>query len=574
MTFEEHKEAFDDYLDYCLNPDNAVSSWIRKLCQRHLDEMARVEEEDFPWFFDDEAVAHVLEVFSLLQLTEAQWFGKPFLLLRWQRMVIFMAYGWKWKETKQRRFFDIFIKVARKNGKTQFLAAIGIYGQSFDSYEDGCQVWWFATKKEQAKIGFGYQKKMAELLIAKSPAVAAEIKVMQFRIQDRTTTGYTGYLGKNSKGEDGFNPFYGISDEGHAQETDDMREVVTSGMVSRDSPMMWSISTEGFLEDSPFVRFQNRCKQALDGIIEMPETLPFIFDLDEGDDWEDEANWGKPNPSLGESLKIENLRRDYRNAKAKGLTAVRNFQTKNLNIRQKNAEVWIPPATWRENAGPRTRDELLGAMKRRICFGGLDLASVQDLCSYVLLFPPSHEAEKWVVLQWSWVPEQTVEQRVKVDAAPYLQFIERGELITNARRTTDYDMIKAKILWSAEEYILHSVGFDRYNAYQMIPQIEEYGIRMEGFNQSFPSMSAPTLTVETLATERMLEHGGDSLLAWAISNVVLEKKDDFVKPSKGLANEKIDPAVALIMATGQANEYMHEITAGADWSPMVVIGLK
>lgn len=574
MTFEEHKEAFDDYLAYCLNPDNAVSSWIRKLCRRHLDEMARIEEEGFPFFWDWAAVKHVVEVFALLQLTEQKSYGKPFVLLKWQRMATFMAYGWKWKETGQRRFFDIFIKVARKNGKTQYLAAVGIYGQSFDEYEDGCQVWWFATKKEQAKIGFGYQKKMAELLIAKSPSVAAEIRVMQFRIQDRTTTGYTSYLGKNSKGEDGFNPFYAFSDEGHAQETDEMREVMTSGMVARDSPMMWSISTEGFLEDSPFVRFQKRCKQALDGIIEMPETLPLIFDLDEGDDWEDERNWSKPNPALGESLSLENLRRDYRNAKTKGVTAIRNFMTKNLNIRQKNAEVWIPAATWRENSGASTRDELIEAMKGRLCFGGLDLASVRDLCSLVLLFPPNIETERWVILHWSWAPEPSIDKRVKVDSAPYLQFIQRGEMTTTPRQTTDYDEIKKKVLWVAEHFQLHSIAFDRYNSYQIIPQIEEYGIRMEAFNQSFPSMSAPTMTVDALASERLFEHGGDTLLTWAISNVALDRKDDFVKPSKGASSEKIDPAVALIMAMGQANEYMHEVTAGLDWSPMVVIGLR
>lgn len=404
--------------------------------------------------------------------------------------------------------------------------------------------------------------------------MAGELRVMQYRIQDRNGNGYTSYLGKNSKGEDGFNPFYGICDEYHAHVTDDMMGVVESGMIARDSPMTWIITTAGVLIDGPCVQFEKKCKQILDGIDLDTEVLPLIFDLDPEDDWEDETNWSKANPALGESLKIENIRRDFRKAKNGGIAGRLNFMTKNLNIYQKSNQVWVPGKTWMANSGNLDRGQLVGEMKGRLCFGGLDLASTRDLCSLVLLFPPRSEHEKWVVLQWSWAPEASIDERIKVDAVPYRQFIERGELITTPGRTTDYNLIKEKVLWAAEAYELHSVAYDRYNSYQVIPQIEEYGIVMEPYNQSFPSMSAPTQTVEMLATNLYFEHGGDTLLGWAVGNVVIEKKDDLVKPSKKRSPEKIDPVVSMVMAMGQANEYMHEVTAGSDWSPMVIIGLK
>ena len=212
-------------------------------------------------------------------------------------------------------------------------------------------------------------------------------------------------------------------------------------------------------------------------------------------------------------------------------------------------------------------------MRGRLCFGGLDLASSSDLCSLTLLFPPVEAGEFWHILQWSWVSEDTFERRCRLDNAPYLQFLDRAELEVTEGDSTDYEAIKRRILQCQADYDMHSCAYDRYNSYKLIPELVEEGVKMEPFNQSFPAFNAPTVTTEVLAKKSQFEHGNDSLLAWAVSNVALAQKGDWVKPSKDKSSEKIDPLVALCMAVGQSLEYLTEIEANAAASPMVVIAL-
>jgi phage terminase large subunit-like protein len=221
----------------------------------------------------------------------------------WQAAILYLAYGWRRKKDHKRRFVKVYIKVARGNAKTEFLAGVGNIGFFFESEKDP-QIYWVATKKAQAAIGFGRQKTMAQRLRRDYVEVAEMCDTSVARIYETKGVGYVTYLGKDSKTEDGFSPLYGLIDEYHAHPNDDMIHVIESGMVKRESPMTWIITTAGNNPQCPCAEFEKRAKQMLQGDMLNEQLLAFIYDLDEGDDWQDQNVWAKANPAMGVSINL------------------------------------------------------------------------------------------------------------------------------------------------------------------------------------------------------------------------------------------------------------------------------
>lgn len=568
MSEQIARQKVNRYTEFVLNKDSIVSSWVRKMVNLHLADLERVPESDFPFYFDEEAALHAILLFDNLQFAKGS--KEFFNLLDWQTFIMWCAYGWRRKSYKDgewvidsendfRRYKQIYIKVARKNGKTEWMAGIGIYGQFFDPHTEDAEIYWFATKKEQAAKGFDRQKEMTTRLANYSPAFATMARVMQYKIVSRSGSAFTTYLGQDSSGEDGAYPFYGLCDEYHAHKTNSMLNVVESGMVARHSPMTWIITTAGDNPESPCAQFEKFCKQGLDGIVPLGGVLPFIYDLDEGDDWEDEKNWVKPNPSLGQTVRIENLRDDYEKAKSQGVSFKNNFLRKNLNVWLRAHSEWIPADVWKANAGPHTVNELRESLNGRICFGGLDLALKSDLSSLTLCFPPKDADEKIKLLTWNFCPEETAYKRAELDAVPYIEWAEKGNMILTPGNVTDFGFIEKKILELCETYNIHSIGYDPYKSTQLVTNLLEHGVQMEVFAQKPQVMSPAVNEFERLALCESFEHADDPVLKWCVSNAVTtESAQGNIRLDKSASGEKIDAAVSAVMAVGQWAEHRDE----------------
>jgi phage terminase large subunit-like protein len=288
----------------------------------------------------------------------------------------------------------------------------------------------------------------------------------------------------------------------------------------------------------------------------MGGVLPFIYDLDEGDDWEDEKNWVKPNPSLNETVRIENLRDDYQKAIAQGISFKNNFLRKNLNVWLRAHSEWIPADVWNKNAGPHNVNELRESLKGRICFGGLDLALKSDLSSLTLCFPPKDEGEKIKILTWNFCPEDTAYKRAELDAVPYIEWAESGYMILTPGNVTDFGFIEKKILELCELYNIHSIGYDPYKSTQLVTNLLEHGVQMEVFAQKPQVMSPAVNEFERLALCESFEHANDPILKWCISNAVTtESAQGNIRLDKAASGEKIDAAVSAVMAVGQWAEH-------------------
>lgn len=537
------------------------SSWIKKAVARHDADLARADDDTFPYVFNEKKANRALMLFELLKHGKGKWRGIPFNLMDWQAFIVYVAYGWENRETQQRRFRSVYIKVARKNAKTEFLAAIGLIGFFFDNEPDA-EVYWFATKKDQAKIGWDRQKVMTEQLRKDSPMFGKFCDTTMYRIFSKGGSATVAYLGADGSTEDGLAPHYGLCDEYHAHRTDEMVDVIESGMGSRAEPMMWYITTAGFNPYCPCAEFEKACKNVLDGTTPNDQILAFIYDLDDDDDWQDQRMWAKANPALNWVDTLENtLLANYAKALTQGAEKQNNFKTKHLNMWVSSSATWIQHKDWMDLARP----DVLRTLKGLRCYGGLDLASRRDIAALCLYFPEQDGLDVAFATWLMFCPEETATERSKTDQVPYRDWGQEGWLHLTPGNVVDYTYIKQAIMQAADNFDLRAVMYDDWNSTQLVIDCIAEGLEMERIGQGWKSLSPPTKQIDIEVAQKMITHDGSPVMAWMMGNVDLEyDAAGNVKPSKKRSAEKIDGVFALVMARAGAmhNEGDEDIEPG------------
>ena len=274
-----------------------------------------------------------------------------------------------------------------------------------------------------------------------------------------------------------------------------------------------------------------------------PSFYPVIYGLREEDDWNDEKNWYKANPSLGHTISIDRVRDAYREALDN--PAEENvFKQLRLNIWTNSAVAWIPEHIYDRGNQKIDYTSLLG----RDCYAGLDLSSTSDITALVLVFPSRTEEEKYIVLPFFWLPEETLELRCRRDHVLYDVWERQGYILTTEGNVIHYGFIERFIEQLGEKYHIVEIAYDRWNATQMVQNLEDMGFTMVPFGQGFKDMSPPSKELYKLLMEGNIIHGGNPVLKWMAQNVVMRQDPaGNIKPDKEKSVEKIDGIVALIM---------------------------
>lgn len=540
----------EQYIDDVLNKKIVTGEAIYLQCQRHREHLEKQANKDFHFYFDRESASRALKFAALSFFGKGRLSGQPFKLEGWQAALLWQVYGWR-RKSNSRKYKQVYIKVARKNGKTEFLSLIGNYGftlEAFKAEERDPEIYWAATKKEQAKYGWTIQKSQLSHLRNASSKVRNYSKILTHNIDTTKGTGFVRYLGKDSKTEDGLSPYYGLIDEYHEHPTDDMVNVVISGMGARLSPLLWIITTAGFNPHSPCAQFEKRCYDILRGTIDNENILPWIFDLDEGDKWDNKKNWCKANPNLGVSVSMEFLESQYQDAITMGADKEVNFLTKNLN-KWVNAKVtFIKDAVYKSNMQNIDYE----ALKGKIAYGGLDLASIDDTTAYCLYFPEQEGLEKATAIWSIFMPENNIRDRVSKDGVPYLDWVREGWIHTTPGNVTDYNWIKRHIIESFELYNIRSVGYDRWNSSQLVIDLLDEGLPFEKFGQGFGSMNSPTKEYQRLMLTNEINVGENPVARWQNSNIHIDMSPaGDIKINKMKSTDKVDAMVSLAMAIGE-----------------------
>ena len=473
--------------------------------------------------------------------TKGKWAGTPFWLLPWQEQLIRDIFGIV-KPDGNRQFRTAFVEICKKVGKSELAAAVALYLLYADN-EPSAEVYGAAADRQQASIVFDVAKQMVEM----APALMKRSKLMGAtkRIVNYSNAGYYQVLSAEVGGKHGFSVSGLVFDEIHTQPNRQLYDVLTKGSSdARQNPLHFIITTAGNDRHSIAYELHTKAVDILEGRRVDPTFYPVVYGLKDDEDWEDEANWYKVNPSLGYTVDIERLRDAYREAKQNPADEI-TFKWLRCNMWVSSTVAWIPDAIYMRGNEPIDMDALAG----RDCYAGLDLSSTGDITALVLIFPPRDEEEKYVLLPYFWIPEETIPRRVKANSVPYDIWEKQGYIMSTEGNVIHYDFIEKFIMYLSEKYHILEIAVDRWNATQMIQNLEGEGFTIVPFGQGFSSMSAPTKEFYRLLMEGRIIHGGNPVLRWMAGNVVIDTDPaGNIKVTKAKSKEKIDGIVAAIMA--------------------------
>lgn len=503
----------------------------------------------YDYYFDDAAAEAAIEFFPrYLRHSKGEFAGKPFKLDPWQaKEIIGPFFGWKRKDNKRRRYRTCYLRVPRKNGKSTLCSGVAILALVGEA-QPGAEVYCAATDKRQASIVFNEAKQM----VMASPDLMRICDGFKNTIFCSAINGRIEALSAEAQTKDGLNTFALIIDEMHAQRNRDLYDVLHTSQGAWAEPIEFIATTAGKDRSSFGFQMDEYALKVRDGVIEDEEFLPVIYGASAEDDWRKEETWRKANPGYGVSLQPDYMRRQARQAEE--MQAYQNtFKQLHLNIWVDGASKAIDADLWTENTGEISWQELERELEGRVCHAGIDLSSTTDLTALVLVFPPDEEGGDWYVLPRFFVPADNIAKRAKRDRVPYGLWRDQGALIATEGNVIDYRAIREQLEADRETFRIASVGYDPWNATQTALELQDQGFMMFEFRQGFASMAYPTREFFRLLEARKLLHGGHPVLKWNASNLSVQTDAaGNAKPDKARSTDRIDGAVAEIIAIGRA----------------------
>jgi phage terminase large subunit-like protein len=495
--------------------------------------------------YDEAKAQHAVNFINCLKHTKGQWRGVPFDLLPWQDKIIRDIYGTV-KDNGYRQYNTAYIEIPKKNGKSELAAAVALLMTCGDN-EWGAEVYGCASDRQQASIVFD----VAVDMIDQSPALKKRTKPIMSvkRLVYKPTNSFYQVLSAEAYTKHGLNVHAVVFDELHAQPNRDLFDVMTKGSGdARLQPLFFLITTAGTDRNSICYEQHQKAQDILEGRKIDPTFYPVIYGIGDNDDWGNKQNWYKANPSLGYTIDIEKARNAYQSAKEN--PAEENiFRQLRLNQWVKQSTRWMPMDKWDDCAFKIDIDSLRG----RECFAGLDLSSTTDITAFVLVFPSRTAEEKYIVLPYFWIPDENLKLRVRRDHVPYDVWEQQGYIKTTEGNVVHYGFIETFIEELGTKYNIREIAFDRWGAVQMVQNLEGMGFTVVPFGQGYKDMSPSSKELMKLTLEKKLAHGGNPVLRWMMDNIYI-KTDPAgnIKPDKEKSTERIDGAVALIMALDRA----------------------
>ena len=477
--------------------------------------------------------------------TKGTWAGKPFTLIDWQEQIIRDIFGII-KPNGYRQFNTAYIEIPKKMGKSELAAAVALLLTCGDG-EERAEVYGCAADRQQASIVF----EVAADMVRMCPALNRRVKILTAtkRIVYLPTNSFYQVLSAEAYSKHGFNIHGVVFDELHTQPNRKLFDVMTKGSGdARMQPLYFLITTAGTDTHSICYETHQKAKDILEGRKIDPTFYPVIYGADESEDWTDPKVWKKANPSLGITVGIDKVKAACDSAR-QNPGEENSFRQLRLNQWVKQAVRWMPMEKWDACAFPVSEDDLEG----RVCYGGLDLSSTTDITAFVLVFPPLDEDDKYVLLPYFWVPEDTLDLRVRRDHVPYEVWERQGFLMTTEGNVVHYGYIEKFIEQLGERFNIREIAFDRWGAIQMVQNLEGMGFTVVPFGQGFKDMSPPTKELMKLVLEKKIAHGGHPVLRWMMDNIYIRTDPaGNIKADKEKSTEKIDGAIATIMGLDRA----------------------
>lgn len=495
--------------------------------------------------YDKQAADYAVNFIECLCHTKGTWAGEPFELIDWQEQIVRDIFGII-KPNGYRQFNTAYIEIPKKQGKSELAAAVALLLTCGDG-EERAEVYGCAADRGQASIVF----EVAADMIRMCPALNKRCKILTAtkRIVYLPTNSFYQVLSAEAYSKHGFNIHGVVFDELHTQPNRKLFDVMTKGSGdARMQPLYFLITTAGTDTKSICYETHQKAKDILEGRKHDSTFYPVIYGAEMNDDWTDPKVWKKANPSLGITVGIDKVKSACESAK-QNPAEENTFRQLRLNQWVKQAVRWMPMDKWEACKTDFKAEELEG----RVCYGGLDLSSTTDITAFVLVFPPTENDANYYILPCFWIPEENMEARVMKDHVPYDIWERKGFIQTTEGNVIHYGFIEAFIEELGKKYNIKEIAFDRWGAVQMTQDLDNLGFTVIPFGQGFKDMSPPTKELMNLVLGKQLKHNGNPVLHWMMDNVCVRVDPaGNIKMDKAKSTEKIDGAIALVMALDRA----------------------
>ena len=515
--------------------------------QKVLDNL--IKDLDNPRYFYDEEPGNLRINFieKFCKHTKSPFNGMPFILELWEKALLQVAYGFKMSDTGLRRFNEVVLLIARKNGKTTYVAGIDL--AEFFLSKGGVDIVCASNTNDQASILFEEINNMREHSKALSKPKRSRKNI--FYIYSPKNKNKIKKLSGQSRNLDGFNIEVGCIDEVHEMTDSKVYDAIKQSQSTKKEPLIFIISTEGKVVEGFLDNKLDYCRKMIKGDIEDERVLPWLYTQDSQEEiFRDKRTWQKSNPSLG-AIKTYAYLEDIMN-KAKNDLATRvTMLCKDFNIKQLEAGSWL------------TFDELNNETKFNIedlrdsyAIGGVDLSSTTDLTASVLLIKKDG---KVYIIPHFFMPKDVLEKRMQEDSVPYDIWVKKGYITLSEGSQNDFSKVTEwfqKMVW---DYGIRPlwVGYDPWNSKYWIDEMDEAGFTMEKVRQGVFTLSEPMKQLEADLKNHIVIYDNNPVLKWCLANT--QAKVDVngnIQPCKlNSKYKRIDGAVALIIAYSVLNNY-------------------
>lgn len=473
----------------------------------------------------------------------------------WQKAIVSAIFGIMDKTTGYRQFREVFIIVARKNGKTLFAAAIAAYMTYIDG-EYGAKVYFLAPKLDQADLVYDafYQ------IVQSDDELDSITKKRRSDIYIKAFNTSVKKIAFNSKKSDGFNPQLVVNDEMEAWPGDQglkQYEVMTSALGARKQPLIISIATAGYVNDGIFDELFKRATAFLKGNSREKRLLPFIYMIDDIEKWDSIEELKKSNPNLGVSVSAEYYLEQIEIAR-NSISKKVEFMTKFCNIKQNSAVAWLD--YWDVMKCVHEEKPLsLEDFKGCYCVGGIDLSRTTDLTAASIVI--NRDGINHIFTRF-YMPQKRYEVAINEDNTPYNIYRDRGFLFISGENQVDYKDVYNWFIELVKVYKIKplKIGYDRYSASYLVEDLKTAGFHTDDVYQG-TNLTPVLHEFEGNLKDGLFDFGDNSMLAAHFLNVAVDinLNDSRMKPVKIEKRMRIDGAMSVFDALTMVSKYHNEI---------------
>lgn len=536
-------EIFYKYAKDAVEGKITVGYYVKCACQRFFDDLQR---EDLEFRLDK--VKRVIQFISLFKHSLGKFAGKNFILEPWQQFICANIYGFYRKNDGSRRYTQAYIEIARKQGKTQLAAALGLYALAGEG-EHQAQVICAANSKEQAKILLNAATSLIKTVDINKKYFVPFRSEIRYAKKDS----FLKIVSADTSKLDGLNCSTFIIDELHEAKDSKMFDVLRSSQGMRQNPLAISITTAGFNKSSYCYHKRSACCEVLSKVKEDDSLFCVIYTIDENDDWTDSKVWCKCQPNLGITTTEKYMQDQIVSAKTNPSEEV-GVRTKLINQWCDSSQTWIPEHYILKG----TEKVDLNRFTSLPCYVGVDLSSTSDLTavSYLIV-----DEDKYYFKTHYYLPQQALIEKPLRET--YKLWQRQGYLTITEGNVVDYDYITNDIMKYNEIVNIQSIGYDKYNATQWAIKCTELNLPLREYSQSIGNFNIPTREIERLLLSGQAIIDNNEINRFCFRNVVLKTDHNGnVKPNKAVVDNKIDGVIAMIQALGMyllTPKYSNEI---------------